>query len=127
MEYFPKSKLGDNWFEVFGNSIQQALKLIKYESRPSEHVRQSDDGELFVQYYNAEKLSRLLNMSKTKVERLLQWAFIQNQDLYPYVMEDEAEGYLVSSFFFNQFTKAGLRFDKFLKKIVSGEIKVGIN
>ncbi len=45
MERFPRAELGDNWMEVFGNSIHYALDLIQYETTAREDVRELDNGE----------------------------------------------------------------------------------
>ncbi|MFC1834259.1 hypothetical protein ACFL2Q_05935 [Thermodesulfobacteriota bacterium] len=126
MESFPRKDLGDNWIEVFRNSILQACQLIKYETVPPEGVRVSDDRDVSALFFNTAKLSSRLNMKNSKLEKLLHWVMEENPDVQPFVMHDQAEGYLVSSFLVNQLDKTGLRLDKFLKKIVSGEIKLGV-
>lgn len=127
MERFPKKELGDNWMEAFETSIQYACNLIKFDIASREDVRESDDGETRILFLNTEGLSRQLNMSKSKLEILLHWAYVQNPDLQAFVMYDPTNGYFVSSFFLNQLRKAGLRLDKFLKNIVGGKIKFSVN
>jgi hypothetical protein len=126
MEFFPKRELGENWMQVFQNSVRLALNLIEYDTAPPEGVRESDDGEVSLRFFNTEELSRLLNMNKSKLENLLHWVLAQNPDLQAFVMYDPTDGYLVSSFLLNQLRKTGLKFDKFLKRIASGATKFAV-
>ena len=127
MEYFPKKTLSDPWMEVFGNSIQHALNLIKLETEQRQDVREFGDGEIHVSFSDTAKLSRQLNMKQSNLDTLLRLALDQNPDLQPFLMHDRRAGYLVSSFLLKRLDKAGVRLDQYIGKLVSGKTKFAVN
>lgn len=127
MEFFPKEELGDPWMAAFGNSIRYACQLIEYERAPTAGVQEFEHGEIGVAFLDTARLSRQLNMSKSKLDNLLHSVIEQNPEVQPFLMHDKVAGYVVSSFLLNRLQKAGLRLDKFLKKMVSGKISFGVN
>ncbi|AFM26110.1 hypothetical protein [Desulfomonile tiedjei] len=127
MEHFPKKELGEDWMEIFGNSIQYACDRIGLDIAPREDVRVLDDSQLCASFCPTGKLGSELNMNKSELENLLHSAYVQNPDLRGFLMYVPAKGYVVSSFFYNQLRKAGLSLDKFLKNIVGGKTKFSVN
>ncbi|MFC1833752.1 hypothetical protein ACFL2Q_03335 [Thermodesulfobacteriota bacterium] len=127
MEHFPRSELGEPWMEVFGNSIRYALDLIQYETEPREDVRELPNGETAVAFRDTTRLSREMNISKSKLDTLVHWVIGQNPQVQPFLMHDPVAGYVISSFLLRQLEKSGLRLDQFLKKMVSGQTRFAVN
>lgn len=123
MEHFPKKALGDNWMQAFDNTIKYTCDLLKFEIAPRQGVRESEDGETSVLFVGTATVSRQLNIKKSKLDSLINWAISENPELQPLLMKDEVAGYVASAFLLNQLDRSGVRLDKFLKSIVSGKAR----
>ena len=127
MENFPRKTLGDNWIEVFYNSIRYACNQTQLDIAVPDHVRVSGGRGVEVSFRDTERLGRTLGMSKSKLDSLVGWALNQNPDLTGFIMLDEEHGYMVSALIIAELEKVGHRLDTYLKKVVNGEIKVRVS
>jgi hypothetical protein len=129
MEHFPKAILEDPWAEVFGNLLRYGLDLIQYETPPIEGVLKLDNGETVVAFRDTTMLSRELNISKSKLDKLLNRVITDNPDIQPFLMDwsRAGAGYVVCSFLLRQLEKKDVRLDHFLKKLANGQISFAVN
>jgi hypothetical protein len=127
MEHFPKKELGNNWMEVFEISIQYGCHLIKCDIAPRQDIREFDDGIIRISFRDTSRLSDELSMSKSELDKLLQWVIQRNPDLQPLVMHVGEAGYMVSSFLLYRLERSGVRLDQYLKDMASGKVKFEVN
>jgi hypothetical protein len=127
MEHFPMKELGGDWMEVCNNSIRYACHRIGFDIAPRENVMELDNGETAMAFRDTTWLSRELSMGKDKLDRLIHWVIEHNPDVQPFLMHDSLAGYVVSSFLLRHLEKKGVELDRFLKKMVSGQIRFAVN
>ncbi len=77
-------------------------------------------------YHNVDELSAFTGMKPGKLYRLLHWIYTENPDLAPWVIDDPEEGYMVAYPVLRQFLAQNGRFDKFLKDVVTGNIRISV-
>jgi len=127
MEHFPRKELGDNWIDLFDNSIKHACYRVGYEISTSHYVEKFRNGEMTAAYSDTARLSRLLDMEKTKLDKLAHRVIERNPDVHPLMMNTSVTGYMISAFLLNQLEKTGVRLDEYLKDLVSGKVRFEVN
>jgi hypothetical protein len=127
MEHFPRKELGDNWIDLFDNSIKHACHLVGYEISTSHYVQKFRNGEVSAAYADTTRLGRRLDMEKAKLDKLLHRGIQRNPDLQFLVMHVGEAGYMVSSFLLNQLERTGVRLDEYLKDMASGTVRFEVN
>jgi hypothetical protein len=129
LEHFPLKELGDDWMEVCNNSIRHACHSIGFDIAPPQNLRELDNGKMAFVFRDTTWLGHQINMSRSKLDTLLYWVIEQNPDVQPLIMREmwAGDGDVVSCFFLRQLEKKGVRLDRYLKKMVSGQIRFAVN